>query len=330
MYLTLSRILRGMTLLAVTGSTAITLAQSETLREREKLDPSTGQWVAEAPAPLGTPEGDLRAARQALVDGKARRAHGILDDWIEANEGHPRYFEAVYLFGDAYFDLENYYAAYLQYEIVVNNTSGDLYRKALRREMDVARAFLSGEKRIVWKTVRLPAYDDGVTILDRIWERVPGTRLGEEALLLKADYFFEIGDPDLAQDEYGLLAQEYPKGRYHRQAMLRSAESAERSFPGVRYDDRALVDADDRYALVEKTYPKYAERERVAARRVAIRDQRAEKDLSIADWYLKTENPSAAEFYYRAILNDWPGTFAAQEARTRLLGLGVNVEGDES
>lgn len=317
--------------IAVLGGMCVAggLAQSETFRERERLDPTSGQWVAEAPAPLGTPDGDLRAARQALVDGRASDAKDMLENWLKANEGHSRYYEAVFLLGEAYFDLENYYYAYLQYEIVVANTSGDLYRKALRREMDVARAFLSGEKRIVWKTVPLPAYDDGVTILDKIWERVPGTRLGEEALLLKADYFFEIGDASLAQDEYTLLAQEYPKGRYHRQAMLRSAESAERSFPGIRFDDRALVDADDRYILVEKTYPAYAERERVPARRVAIRDQRAEKDLSIADWYLKTKNPSAAEFYYRAILKDWPNTFAANEARTRLLGLGVDVEGGQ-
>lgn len=301
------------------------MAQSASLRETERFDPRSGSWKVSEPEPAGSPIAELRRAKDLLIEGRPDDAQDVLKTWLKNNANHAQRYEAEFLLGEAHFDDKNFYAAFEQYEVVIANSAGDLYRKALTREMDVARAFLAGEKRRAWKVVKLPAYDDGIEILDKIWERAPGTRLGEEALLLKAQYFYEVGDADLAQDEYALLAQEYPNGRYKQVAMLRSAESAERAFPGIRFDDRALLNADERYRQVEERFPEYADREQVPARRKGIRDQRAAKELDIAEWYRKTENHTAAEFYYKAILRDWPDTFAATEARTRLLGMGVDV-----
>lgn len=296
-------------------------------RERERLDPDAEEWVTAEPESEQSPDSELRRARQLLADDKPTAAKAVLQRWLKQNPEHPRFLEGQFLLGEAEFDRKDFYAAYENYELVVAAASGDLYRRALVREMDVARAFMAGEPRIVWKAVRLPAQDDGVEILDRIWERVPGTRLGEEALLLKANYFFDSGQAELAQDEYALLAQEFPNGRYRQLAMLRSAEAAERSFPGVRFNDRPLLEADERYRQLQASFPAYADREQVSARRTAIRDQRAAKDLDVADWYRRSGNAGAAEFYYRTILKDWPETFAAGEARSRLLALGANPDG---
>lgn len=296
-------------------------------RERERLDPDAEDWVTADPEVEDSPDAELRRARRLLVENRPGAARSVLKRWLKRNADHPRNLEAQFLLGEAEFDRKDYYAAYENYELVVASASGDLYRRALVREMDVARAFMAGEPRIVLKTVPLPAQDDGVEILDRIWERVPGTRLGEEALLLKANYFFDSGQAELAQDEYALLAREFPNGRYRQLAMLRSAEAAERAFPGVKFNDRPLLEADERYRQLQAAFPAYADREQVPARRTAIRDQRAAKDLDIADWYRRSGNTAAAEFYYRAILKDWPDTFAAGEARSRLLALGASPEG---
>ena len=152
------------------------------------------------------------------------------------------------------------------------------------------------------------------------------TPLGELALKIKSDYFFERGDMDLAQDEYANLVQQYPSGRYVQLAMLRTAEAAEAAFPGVRFDDRPLIEAQERYRQVLAAFPAYAEHEDVPQRLEGILQQRAEKDLSVARWYEHTGHPGAAEFYYRQILNDWPDTLAGAEARARLEGLGVMTE----
>jgi outer membrane protein assembly factor BamD (BamD/ComL family) len=293
------------------------------------LDPETGQWV-DQPAEPATPQGELDEARSLLAQGKSDDALKLLKKWTEDNPDHDRHLEGMFLLGEAYFEEGDYYKAYESYDVVIQNTGGDLFFKAIRREMDVARAFLSGQKRILWRIFRIPAYDDGVKILDRVWEQVPGTRTGEEALKLKADYHFDNGDLDQAQDGYVQMVREYPSGRYTRAAMLRAAESAEAAFPGVKHDDRALVEADERYRQVRSAYPDYARREGVDERIENIRQKRAEKDLEVAKWYEKVERRSAAEFYYRRILRDFSGTLAASEAQGRLRARGVEAEGPAS
>ena len=306
------------------------VAQQEQYRERQVLDPESDEWVEEPLADRSEPADDLDQARHYLAAGNYRKAQRLLKKWTEENPEHERYYEGLYLLGEAEFEREHFYQAYEAYEVVADATGGELFYQSLRREMDVARAFLSGEKRIVWKILYLPAYDDGIEILDRIWERVPGTRLGELALKLKADYFFAVGDVDLAQDEYVNLTREYPNGRYVQLAMLRGAEAAAAAFPGIKFDDRALLDAQVRYQQLRSTFPPYAERERVADRLEGIRQQRAEKDLDTARWYERTKQAGAAEYYYRLVLKDWPDTLAGGEAQRALRGMGVELTEEDS
>lgn len=298
-------------------------AQEERYRERQLLDPESDEWVDQPVEEKAAPAGPLEEARLLLTEGEPRKARKLLRQWTKENPDHERYFEGMYLLGEAEFERKRYYQAYEDFEAVAENTGGELFHQALRREMDVARAFLAGEKRIVWGILRLPAQDDGIEILDRIWERVPGTALGEKALKLKADYFFDVGDMDLAQDEYVNLVREYPNGRYLQLAMLRAAEAAEAAFPGIKFDDRALLDAHERYRRVRQAFPHFAEREQVADRTEGIRRQRAEKDLDIARWYERTKRMGAAEFYYRLVLKDWPDTLAASEAQRCLRAMGA-------
>lgn len=298
------------------------VAQEERYREKQVLEPETGTWVT-APTSQQAVTGALAEARTYLAAGEPGKAQKLLKDWIEANAGEERYYEGVYLYGESYFLQKSFWKAYQQYEIVAENASGELFRVANERCVDVARAFLSGQRRILWKIFRLPAYDDGIEILDRVWERMPGTPLGELALKLKADYFFRSGQMDLAQDEYANLVQQYPSGRYVQLAMLRAGEAAEASFPGIRYDAQSLLNANERYEQVLAEFPPYAEHEQVPQRLEGIREQRAQKDFAVARWYEKTKKPQAAEFYYRMVLREWPDTLAATEARTRLLALGV-------
>lgn len=302
-------------------------AQEEQYREREVLDPSTDQWVAAPSAPQAE-SGPLAAARLDLVQDKPREARKLLENWLEANVGDDRYYEGVYLLGEAYFQLGDYWKAHERFDEAVENTAGELFNKALQRDIDVARAFLSGKRRILWKIFRIPAQDDGIEILDRVAERAPGTRLGEEALKLKADYFYENGDVDLAQDEYVALARDYPAGKYTALAMLRSAESAEAAFQGVAFSDAPLIEAQERYLQVQDAYPVYAEREDVGPRLEGIRDQRAKKDLNVGQWYERTGQAGAAAYYYRLVLHDYPKSIAAADAQVRLRGLGFEAPED--
>lgn len=311
--------------LALTSAGA-TWAQEQHFREREVLDRERGEWVELAPPEAGTPEALLEEGRSLLAQGRGREAKRLLKEWVRVNREHEHYREAMYLLGEAYFESGNFWGAYKRYEYVAENAAGELFQKALRREMDVARAFFAGKPRLVWGFLPLPAQDDGVEILDRVWQRVPGTRMGEDASRLKADYYYNRGDFPEAQLEYAQLAREYPRGRYAQFAMFRSALAAGNASAGILYDDRPLIEADERYRQLQDAFPTYAERNGVGVLRAAIRDRRAQKDYSIARWYERTDQPDAARYYYRLILRDWPDTLSAEQARSRLRALGENTE----
>jgi outer membrane protein assembly factor BamD (BamD/ComL family) len=311
---------------AVACCAVLALAQEPKYRERQVLTPDNDQWTDQEAPEEALPGDTLGQARALLAKNKPDDARKILQKWIKANADDERYEEGVFLLGDTYYESRDFWKAVQQYQSVAENSSGELFRLAQTRCLDVGRAFLAGQKRILWRIFRLPAYDDGVEILDRVWQREPGSRMGELALKYKGDYRFGNGDMDLAQDEYANLVEQYPKGRFVQMAMERTAVSAEAAFPGVKFDDTPLREADEKYRQFENTYPSYAEREQVADRLEGIRQKRAEKDLSIAQWYEHTKRSDAAQFYYRRILRDWPHTLAEAEARGRLRALGVELE----
>ena len=296
--------------------------QEEQYRERQVLDPKTDEWVdQDRPADTG-PISELDEARSLLAAGKPGKARKLLKAWLKENPDDERYYEADFLLGETYFESRDFWRAAERYHTVAENSAGELFHRANERCTDVARAFLSGQKRILWVIFRLSAYDDGIELLDRVWEREPGTRLGEFALKLKSDYYFDKGEMDLAQDEYANLVLQFPAGRYVQPAMLRTAEAAEAAFPGIQFDDTPLLEADERYRQLQGAFPVYAERENVVERLDGIRQQRAAKDLDIARWYERTRRPDAAQFYYERIIADWPDTLAAAEAQGRLRELG--------
>ncbi len=302
------------------AAASLAAVQQQGYAEQEVLEPGTTNWRSAATSqPVAGTSGPLDEARALLARGEPKKAEKRIRQWLEAHgEDDPRYYEARWLLGEALFMRKHFWQAYEQYERVVENTSGDLFYKALAREVDVARAFLSGEKRIVWKFLRLPAYDDGITILDRVWERAPGTPLGELALKLKADYYFTTGQMDLAQDEYANLAREYPNGRYTQLALLRAAVAAEAAFPGILFDDRPLIEARERYMQFRRLDPAFAKQQQVDERLRAIDEREAEKHLRIAQWYERTERPEAAAYYYRWVIEHYPDALVADQARQAL------------
>lgn len=307
---------------------AMSAAQDVPYRERQVLDPNAGGWIDESPPTTTAPADPVSQAREMLARNQPDPAMAILKPWLAQNPEDPQYYDALLLLGDCYAQRRDYWNAAERYQEVAENTGGDLFHLAQSRCVDVGRAFLAGEKRILWGILRLPAYDDGADLLDRVWQRAPGSRLGEFALKQTADFHFGRGEMGIASDEYNNLAQNYPSGRYIQVAMLRSAEAAEASFPGIKHDDQKLVDADERYRRFEETFPAYAAREQIGVRRDGIRETRASKDLDVARWYERTRARDAAVYYYKRVLSDWPETLAAGESRAALKALGVAVDGD--
>ena len=188
---------------------------------------------------------------------------------------------------------------------------------ALTQEFLIAEVFLSGTRRKVLGLRILRADDIGIAILDDIAVNHPDTRLGELAIMTKANHYYENGDFDIAEHEYNQLVQEYGRSRYTRPALLQGARAALASFGGVRFDDAPLIEADDRFRRYIAQYPGSAEQEGIGLILGDIQETRAAKELNIGEYYERAGKPGAAKFYYGSVREHWPESRAAIRAAER-------------
>ena len=61
-----------------------------------------------------------------------------------------------------------------------------------------------------------------------------------------------------------------------------------------------------------------SERDRIVGTQNEIREQRAERDWFLAQHFEKKKNYRAARYYYQLILDEYPATAIAQQAKARL------------
>lgn len=299
--------------------------------EQLKLDPKTGEFVEIAPPEPGTADGDLRLVRKAMAEGNYGRAKRGIKRWLKAyGESHALARQALILRAAIEIAREDYYKAHLHlqefldvYQVSVEAT------RALELEFIIAERFLSGTRRKIWGMRLLNATEKGLEILDAIANDYPGSTLAENAIKTKADYYFQSGDFTLAELEYSRLSEEFPRSRYARLSMRKSAESALASFPGIEFDDAALIEAQERFRLYLAQYPGSAEQEGVGQILQQIHSQRAAKEFLIGQYYERTKRLDSAIFYFRSTLNNWPETIAASQARERLAALGAGAEASE-
>lgn len=312
-----------------------TLAQDdESYAERSEFDPATGQWVTIAPPVPGTEDGDLELARSRLAKGEYKQARKLFKQWFKDYPESARWPEALFYAADTEYSAEDakphggdLMKAYRWYEELIEGWAGtELANRALRRELYIAEMFLfKGRKQRVWGGVLwLGAKDEALTMLDRIIDEwAPDTPIAERALRLKADYHFNAGEFEEAEMAYARLARDYPRGQYHRVAMRRSGESALARFPGVEFDDADLLEAEVYFQDFLRRYPTYAADAQVPQTLARIKESRAQKDYTIGRYYERTGRINSAAFYFRIVLEKWPATTWAVQAKRRLVALGA-------
>jgi outer membrane assembly lipoprotein YfiO len=194
-----------------------------------------------------------------------------------------------------------------------------LYLPTLEREYACADAFLSGYKRLFMGLRILPVTDDALQLLDRIQDRQRGSAIAEKAGLRVADYYYFAGKFPEAIDAYSDFLKRYPYSQFTRKAEIRRAEASLGSFRGVLFDFTPLYDARERMATITETYPQSAEQLQSRAVDDRIYQLEGLKDLEIARYYFRAGKKHASAYYYKRVIENWPDTSYAQDARRELL-----------
>lgn len=285
-----------------------------------EFDPKTGKWVEIEPPQPGTPAGDLAIARRYLTDGRAWRSRRALKKWFKVHgEDHTLAREArLQLAATRLADRKYYQAHKIAASIAAEFGTDDITIQAVEMDFVVAEVFLSGTKR-KWAGMRIaPARDLGIKILDNIVANYPDTGLALKALKTKADYYYRRGDFDLAEDEYNQLVFMFPRSQWLLEATLRRAQATLAQYGGTKFDDAALIEAEERFLMFRDSFPRAVGTHDIDLTLEDIRNTRAQKEYSIGEYYERVGQADAAVFYFRSVMENWPGTVAATRAQVAL------------
>lgn len=307
---------------------------SQTYHERLEYDPKTGEWREIAPPIPGTEDGDLALARSLLARSEFKDARKAFAAWFKTYPGSEFWPEALFYAAETEVSAEDQeprsghlIKAYEWLEELLDGWPGsELADRAIRKEIIIAELLLfKGRKQRVWKGMFwLSGQEEAIAMLDRIIDdRARDTPIAEQALRLKADYYYLRGDFEEAEQAYARLMRDFGRGRYAKFALLRAGESAMARFPGVEFDDSDLLEAEVYLRDFEQKYPQDAAEAMVPQRLARVNESRAEKDYRVAQYYERTKAIDAAVFYYRLVEHDWGTTMWAAQARQRLVALGA-------
>ncbi|MBL8760865.1 MAG: outer membrane protein assembly factor BamD [Phycisphaerae bacterium] len=307
--------------LALAACVNSALAQSDLT-----LDPAQG-WTAAAPSEPRPADAQLMdRARALLAEGNAKEARSILSDWLDENEfsTSPYLAEAYLLRGDARVATNSEWWALYDYEAVIKQFPGSVeFPKAVEREFDIGKRYLTGLKtKILW--VRLEdATRLGEELLVRVQERLPGSRIAEDACLFLADHYYRVRDLTQAAEMYDIFLRNFPTSEHRQRAMQRRVYASIGQFKGPRYDSSGLVEARSLIKNFAAQYPAEADRAGMSDALAARLDESiAAQKLEKARWYFKQGDDVSARFTLNRLRRSHPRTVAATIAYDLLLERG--------
>jgi hypothetical protein len=254
-----------------------------------RLD-ENGNWVATPVAPLTADQQVIADARQALADNKPRPAIAALSRWIDENGtgNSPLLPEAYLLRADARTASGDEYEALYDYEkVIMDYPATEQYARAVERELGIAVNYVGGLNRRWFGFRVVPADDVGEELLVRVQERMPGSRLAEDASL------------NLAKERriYANIGR----------------------FKGPDYDASGLAEAKILIEEYTATNPAAAKRAGLSDALMARLDEStAAQLLSKARYYLRRNDPVSARHTLQRLVRDHPETVSAARAAAML------------
>jgi len=322
------------TLLAALAAPGFAQDKDETYYERLEYDPDSGEWK-EIPPPIpGTEAGDLALARSLLARGEYDAARAAFKDWFKKYPNSTLYNEALFYAAETEVSAEDaddkngdLIQAYEWLEELLEASRGtDLADRAIRKELIIAEMLLFKDRKVrkLKGTIWLSGEDEALDMLNRVADMwAPDTPLAEQALRIKADYHFLTGEYEEAETNYARLMRDFPRGRYHKVAMLRSGQSALARFPGVEYDEADLLEAEVYFRDFQREYPQEAAEYQIPQTLDRLTESLAQKEYTVGRFYERVKKIDAAAFYYRYVARAFPHTTWAAEAEGRLVALGA-------
>lgn len=280
------------------------------------------EWEAVRENAAGSPAAQLERIRAQLADGNWDRVEFLATRWIDSHTDHRLAPEAYLIRGDALFGRGDQYEALFDYEYLIRAYPGsDAFVRALEREYRIALNFISGRKRKVLGFRVASALEEAEELLIRVQERLPGSRLAEQAAITLGDHYFAQRRMSLAAEMYAIFLRNHPTSIDVTKARKRLIAANLAAFAGPEFDASGLIEARTRIEELLVTDPAAVADLDTTAILVRVEESLAEKQLRTAQWYARSGDPISAERVLRRLVRERPRTAAATNGARFALSL---------
>jgi len=168
-----------------------------------------------------------------------------------------------------------------------------------------------------------PVFDTfgyAVQAYERIRQYDPTGPRADDSLMALGNAYFLRGQYENAAYQYDTLRKEYPNSKHQMQAHLFGLQAHMRKYQGTWYDGVPLNDADK---VADQTIKQFGdklgdERDRVLLAKAQILEEKANRDFTMAKYYDNRKYFRSARIYYQSVIDEYPTTQKAKEARKRL------------
>ena len=154
--------------------------------------------------------------------------------------------------------------------------------------------------------------------LKSIWLNDPTGPLADDALMLTASYYLRQGSNLEADRYFQILREEYPDSPHVEQAFVLGAHVKQLSYQGPYYDGTALVAAENLKERSLSLFPGSEDRQQIRSDLNRIHLLKAQRKWKEVELWQKKGNPVSVAIACRGVIEEFPETRYADQARQEL------------
>jgi outer membrane protein assembly factor BamD (BamD/ComL family) len=196
--------------------------------------------------------------------------------------------------------------------------TSEFYQATLDRQFAIATAFLGGQKKRILGVFMMSRYAEGIKIMEKISDRAGDAPIGVNAAVAVAEHYEKRGKFTEAYQKWSEMSSRWPTGQIGKDALLSMARCKHAAYKGSKYDSSDLISAKSYYENFKLRYPKDAEAIEVDKILKQINEQLAYKEFNTGKYYQRTGNTQSANLYYQMVVDNWPGSAAADMAKAAM------------
>lgn len=235
--------------------------------------------------------------------------------------------QATFYEGESYFFADRYVQANRAFEKLVANYSGSRYLDlAENRRYAIAIYWLqlSESSNMVAigdaKRPKTKLASEARRVLHQIQLDDPTGDLADDATLTLGKAFMQSQRYYEAAQSFEDLRMNYPASKHQFEAHMLELQARLASYQGKSYDDTPLKKADELMKAIARQFPKEAQEQLpyLSQQATMIRNQTAERDLLMAEYFEGRGENLAAQYYYQKVAKKYDNTDLGKTVNERI------------